>query len=144
MDIVGGLNGTQQAVRIVDYKCGRYDAGKMSATTDDLRKPESPDADYVRQTLLYSHVVYMQSNHKSQIEPHLYFTSQDLTNSRTLTRVSIDKSPITYCSSNHEQYAALIRGMVEDIVGEREFAQCEKCSPYCPFLRLCGRKAQKY
>ena len=83
-------------------------------------------------------------NHKFEIEPHLYFTSQDLTGDRTLTRVSIDKSPITYDDSTHEQFSDVVQQMVGAIVREREFAQCENCSQYCPFLRLCARKPQKF
>ena len=172
MDCIGGLNGTPKVVRIVDYKCGKYNAKKMSAKSDDLLTPEKPDTDYVRQTLLYSYVAYMQRiqdsgfriqdsevrsqnseiknlkfeiiNHKFEIEPHLYFTSQDLTGDRTLTRVSIDKSPITYDDSTHEQFSDVVQQMVGAIVREREFAQCENCSQYCPFLRLCARKPQKF
>lgn len=151
MDRIGGISGTPQVTRIVDYKCGKYNEKKMSAKSDDLLKAEKQDTDYVRQTLLYSHVAYVQGNQKSEIrnqisdiEPHLYFTAQDLTDERTMTRVSIDKTPITYDDSNHEQFTALVKKMVENIVSEREFAQCETCSPYCPFLHLCGRKAQKF
>ena len=151
MDQVGGLNGTPKVTRILDYKCGKYNAKKMSAKLDDLLTPQTPDADYVRQTLLYSHVAYMQKNQISDIkhqtsviEPHLYFTSQNLTGDRTVTRVSIDKSPIAYDDSTHEQFSALVQKMVENIVREREFAQCEACSPHCPFLRLCGCKAPKF
>jgi len=151
MDRLGGLNGAPEVTRIVDYKCGKYNEKKMSAKSDDLLMPEKQDTDYVRQTLLYSHVAYMQSNQKFEIinqkfeiEPHLYFTAQDLTDERTVTRVSIDKMPITYDNNNHEQFTALVQKMVEKIVSEREFTQCEKCSPYCPFLHLCGRKAQQF
>ena len=128
------MNGTPKVTRILDYKCGKYNAKKMSAKLDDLLTPQTPDADYVRQTLLYSHVAYMQKNQISDIkhqtsviEPHLYFTSQNLTG-----------------DSTHEQFSALVQKMVENIVREREFAQCEACSPHCPFLRLCGRKAPKF
>ena len=136
MDRIGGLNGLPEVTRIVDYKCGRYDVAKMSAKSADLLTPEKPDTDYVRQTLLYSYVAFTQS----PIEPHLYFTSQDLTSDRVQTRVMIDKSPLTYDSSTHEDYASLVEKMVTDIVTERDFPQCEKCSPFCPFLRLCNRK----
>lgn len=149
MDRVGGLNGLPEVTRIVDYKCGKYNEKKMFGKSDDLLMPEKADADYVRQTLLYSYVAYMERaklpvENVSAIEPHLYFTSQDLTAERTVTRVSIDKTTITYDSSNHEKFATLIQQMIESIVSEREFSQCEKCSQYCPFLRLCGRKASKY
>ena len=139
MDSVGGLNGLSDVTRIVDYKCGRYDSKKMNASAADLRTPEKADTDYVRQTLLYSYVAYMQNNAKT-IAPHLYFTSQDLTDVRTKTNVSMNNLPILYDSSSHDEYSKLVNGMLEDIVGEREFKQCAECSKYCPFLRLCGRK----
>ena len=155
MDCVGGLNGTSEVIRIVDYKCGRYAPAKMSAKAADLRTPEKPDADYVRQTLIYSHVAYNSfTNHSlpfegragegSSITPHLYFTSQDLTDERTLTRVSIDRTPVCYDADSCETYTDLIRGMMEDILSEREFPQCSDCSPYCPFLHLCNRQPSKF
>lgn len=156
MDRVGGMNGQPEVTRIVDYKCGTYNAGKMSAMSEDLLTPEKADTDYVRQTLLYSFVAYsqlstlhiapadLQEPRPSTIEPHLYFTSQDLTSERTITRVAIDKTPISYDATQHEQFTAIVREMVRSILDEREFAQCEKCSPYCPFQRLCGRKASSY
>lgn len=139
MDCVGGQNGFPETTRIVDYKCGKYDDKKMNAAAADLRTPEKADTDYVRQTLLYSYVAYAQDDTKA-IEPHLYFTSQDLTAERTRTRVAIDNTPILYNSNSHEGYSAIIRGITEDIASEREFKQCADCPNYCPFLRLCGRK----
>lgn len=152
MDITGGVNGLPKTVRIVDYKCGKYSAKKMAAKSDELSTPEIPDNDYVRQTLLYSYVAYMQANKPiaySAIEPHLYFTSQDLTvnpsgNKGTLTRVCVDGSPICFDADTAEQYTDLIRQMIAGITAERTFGQCEKCSKYCPFLRLCGRKPANY
>lgn len=154
MDRVGGLNGLPEVTRIVDYKCGTYHPNKMTAKTDDLRTHERPDTDYVRQTLIYTMVAYEKitnnqspiTNHQSpiSIEPHLYFTAQDLLDERTVTRVSLDKQPLTYDSTTHDDYQALVRGMIDDILAEREFPQCENCSPYCPFLRLCARTASKF
>ena len=143
MDRVGGMKGLPEVTRIVDYKCGKYVAAKMSAKAEDLTQPEKNDTDYVRQTLLYSFVAF--ANHSSgSIEPHLYFTSQDLLDERTKTRVAIDGADITYDNGSHPTYKPLLEQMVGDIVSEREFAQCKDCSPYCPFLRLCGRVAAKY
>lgn len=144
MDRIGG-NGIPEVTRVVDYKCGKYDQKKMKADAKNLCTPEASDIDYLRQTLLYSHVTYMQ--HKrgvAVIEPHLYFTSQDLTAKRARTRVELDGKPVTYDSSNHAQFISLIQKMVEDVVSEHQFPQCKKCSPYCPFLQLCGRKASKF
>ncbi len=142
MDRVGGLNGTQEVTRIVDYKCGRYAPAKMSANSADLCTPEKPDTDYIRQTLIYSYVAYC--NHPSSIEPHLFFTSQDLTDERTLTRVSIDRTPVCFDADSAGAYTDLIRGMLEDILAEREFPQCTDCSSYCPFLQLCNRRPSKF
>ena len=157
MDRTGGLNGLPDVTRIVDYKCGTYSTKKMSAKSDDLRTPEKPDMDYVRQTLLYSHVAYTlgaekptngnpytAGNAPSAIEPNLYFTSQDLTNQRTQTRILLDKAELTYDSSNHAQLAELIQNMLSDVVSEQEFAQCSNCPSYCPYLNLCNRKPSKY
>lgn len=139
MDRTGGDNGVAEVTRIVDYKCGHYNEKKMSVKEDDLLNEEKTDADYVRQTLLYSLVVFAQGK-VAAVEPHLYFTSQDLTNAKTQTRVYIDKSPVLYDHENHASYSELIRRMVAAIIAEREFPLCQKCSTYCPFLLLCGRK----
>ena len=144
MDRIGG-NGMTEVTRIVDYKCGKYDQKKMKAEAKNLHTPEVSDTDYLRQTLLYSYVTYMQ--HKpgvSVIEPHLYFTSQNLTSERARTRVELDGTPVTYDSSNHAQFTTLIQTMVADVLNEHQFPQCKQCSPYCPFLQLCGRKASKF
>ncbi len=143
MDRTGGDNGVPEVTRVVDYKCGHYNEKKMAAKEDDLLTPEKADTDYVRQTLLYSHVVYAQGK-VAAIEPHLYFTSQDLTDRKTHTRVYLDKSPVLYDQQNHESYSELIRRMVAAIIAEREFPLCQKCPTYCPFLLLCGRKVQNY
>lgn len=143
MDRVGGLNTTLETTRIVDYKCGKYSPLKMNAKSEDLRLYDKSDADYVRQTLVYGFVSYSQGKVHS-VEPHLYFTSQDLTDEKTQTRVAIDRSPVIYDASTHEQYDSLVRDMLQDIVSEREFEQCAECSPYCPFLLLCGRQTTPY
>ena len=143
MDQIGGKNGFPVLTRIVDYKCGKYDSKKMNANFADLRAANNNSADYVRQTLLYSYVMHAQGE-ASSLEPHLYFTSQDLTDPHVQTRVAVDQSPITYDDQHDEQYSALIADMLGEIIAEREFAPCPECSPYCPFLRLCGRKAKQY
>lgn len=143
MDQIGGKNGFPEVTRIVDYKCGKYDSKKMNANFADLRVANNNSADYVRQTLLYSFVMHARGE-VSSLEPHLYFTSQDLTDPHVQTRVAVDQSPITYDDQHDEQYSSLIADMLGDIIAEREFAPCPECSPYCPFLRLCGRKAKQY
>jgi len=143
LDRIGGLNGMPEVTRIVDYKCGRYNEKKMQAVSENLCNPETPDADYIRQTLLYSYVAYKQGT-AQHIEPHLYFTAKDLTKDLTCTRVALDNMPVVYNSNNHEQYSKLVQEMVENIIREQRFDQCEKCPLYCPFLHLCGRKASKF
>ena len=143
MDSIGGLNGLPEVTRIVDYKCGRYDPAKMSATSDDLLTPEAPDTDYVRQTLFYSFIAY-QSSQYSSIEPHLYFTSRKLAESDTVTGVRLDRQPLTCSAETEDAYADLILRMISSILAERDFPCCRKCPPYCPFLQLCDRKAAEY
>lgn len=139
MDRIGGINNLPEITRIVDYKCGTFNTKKMSAQSADLLTPEKADTDYVRQTILYSHVVYAQGK-ASAIEPHLYFTSQDLTQPDVVTRIMLDKKPVLYDADSAEQYTSLVSDMLSQIVAEREFTQCQKCSSYCPFLRLCNRQ----
>lgn len=144
MDRTGGLNGYAKVTRIVDYKCGHYNPQKMGIKSDDLRKPDNKsNADYVRQTLLYSYMAYA-AGKEASIEPHLYFTSQDLTDRRTQTRVTIDKEPVVYDAEKNKHFSDQIEEMLRDIVAERTFEQCAECSPYCPFLQLCGRKASRF
>ncbi len=151
MDKIGGLNGLPEVTRIVDYKCGKFVPAKMSAHSEDLCTPGKKDTDYVRQTMLYSFVAYDQRlslfNEKEQpsgFQPHLYFTSQDLMSADTQTRVKLDGNDMTCDENTNGDYRSLIERMLTDIVSEREFAQCQECSPYCPFLNLCGRQAQEY
>ena len=151
MDKIGGLNHLPEVTRIVDYKCGKFVPAKMSARSEDLCTPGKKDTDYVRQTMLYSFVAYDQRlslfNEKEQpagFQPHLYFTSQDLMSADTQTRVKLDGNDMTCDENTNSDYRSLIERMLTDIVSEREFVQCQECSPYCPFLNLCGRQAQEY
>jgi hypothetical protein len=151
MDKIGGLGGLPEVTRIVDYKCGKFVPAKMSAHSEDLCTPGKKDTDYVRQTMLYSFVAYDQRlslfNEKelpSGFQPHLYFTSQDLMSADTPTRVKLDGNDMTCDENTNGDYRSLIERMLTDIVSEREFVQCQECSPYCPFLNLCGRQAQEY
>ena len=151
MDKIGGLGGLPEVTRIVDYKCGKFVPAKMSAHSEDLCTPGKKDTDYVRQTMLYSFVAYDQRlslfNEKEQpsgFQPHLYFTSQDLMSADTQTRVKLDGNDMTCDENTNGDYRSLIERMLTDIVSEREFVQCQECSPYCPFLNLCGRQAQEY
>lgn len=151
MDKIGGLGGLPEVTRIVDYKCGKFVPAKMSAHSEDLCTPGKKDTDYVRQTMLYSFVAYDQRqalfNEKEQpsgFQPHLYFTSQNLMSADTQTRVKLDGNDMTCNENTNSNYRALIERMLTDIVSEREFVQCQECSSYCPFLKLCGRQAQEY
>lgn len=143
MDRVGGRNGFPEVTRIVDYKTGNYKKSKMSATAEALRKVNSNEANYVRQTLIYSSVVYAKGL-ASSIEPHLYFTSLNLTDGNNDTRVSLGGKTIVYDGDRHEEFSGLIRDMIKDIRDEREFPQCDSCQEFCPFLRLCKRKPSKW
>lgn len=62
----------------------------------------------------------------------------------TQTRVKLDGNDMTCDENTNGDYRSLIERMLTDIVSEREFVQCQECSPYCPFLNLCGRQAQEY
>ena len=87
------------------------------------------------------------SGDAKRIEPHLYFAGHDLTNAKIITHVSIgEDKPIVYDEKTHEEYSELVKGMVDDILNETEFAQCQEkdCTSYCPFLLLCNRKPPKY
>ena len=143
MDCLG--KGDATVTRVVDYKTGKYDQKKMSVEAGQLRST-GRDADYVRQTLLYSYVAYASGDAK-RIEPHLYFAGHDLTNTKLITHVSIgEDKPIVYDENTHKDYSELVKGMVDDILNETEFAQCleKDCTSYCPFLLLCNRKPPKY
>lgn len=153
LDQIGSLHGLPPITRIVDYKCGKYNDKKMNAAEADLRTPEKEDIDYVRQTLLYSFVTYDKVHNNmppattrlsaDRIEPHLFFAAQDLTNTNTRTCVSVNKLPISYDHNQHQHVTTLIHDMINDVLNERNFPMCAECSPYCPFLLLCGRTPTK-
>lgn len=130
-------------VRVIDYKCGKYNAKKMNAKPEELFKSGSADADYIRQTLIYSYVAFHKDD-KHPVQPHLYFTSRDLNSKKTITHVSLGGQPIIYNQANDATYAPLVSKLVENIVNERLFTMCDTCDKYCPFLRLCGREKPKY
>lgn len=143
MDKIGGLNGMPEVVRVVDYKCGKFNKEKMNISKEDALLTAKGQADYARQTLIYSHVVYSRCG-VSAIEPHLYYTSLNLSDPNTQTRVVVGKEPILYDEEHHEHYSELISTLIKNIVDEREFPLCDACLKYCPFFTLCGRKPPKY
>lgn len=133
----------QEHLRVVDYKSGGYNdkthEKKMSATWEDMMEDEQKG--YVRQTLIYSHAVAHNDPTNLPIEPHLYFCRRKLTEIETTIDVAA-QTVSDYAQIEDSFYHALQTKMKE-VLTATEFPQCEpdKCSSFCPFAELCGRKS---
>ena len=90
LDIYGAAG--QEVIRVVDYKSGKYSPDRLSAGMDKLMM--SPEKNYVRQTLMYSHAVKANADEddKRPIEPNLFFCSHKLAG--LPTTVTVDKAKV--------------------------------------------------
>lgn len=133
-------------LRVVDYKSGAYDSGKLTASPDEWMT--HPEKNYVRQTLMYSHAVMVNEdatkdeNEQQPIEPNLFFCSRKLTGLRTT--ISIGKQTVEDYRDVQKSFIDSLRDKMREILTTTEFPPCEekKCKSYCPFLGLCRRKVR--
>ena len=139
LDIVG-LPG-QERLRVVDYKTGRYDEKKLSATEKDVF--EDKEKGYVLQTLLYAAAVARTTRTKLPIEPNLFFCTKDMRGLQTT--VTMGDEPVTDYKKASKSFEEGLQKLVQTIYDDKQFEkQGEKtCSTYCPFLLLCGRKVER-
>ncbi|MBR7154926.1 MAG: PD-(D/E)XK nuclease family protein [Paludibacteraceae bacterium] len=144
LDIYGASG--NEKLRIVDYKSGNYGdkthAEKMSATWDEIMT--SPDKDYVRQTLIYSHAVMTHDKTGLPIEPNLYFCRRKLTD--ITTTVDVENEPVHDYKALSETFYEALKAKVKEVMTTTEFPQCEegKCPKFCAFYRLCGRQPKEF
>ena len=145
LDIVG--EGQAQRLRVVDYKTGKYNPAKLTATWDEVG--QSDEKDYVRQTLLYSAAV---SNSLANtqwaalpIEPNLFFCHVPLTN-EVQTNVSVEGQPVQNVSEVKNEIVGALQPKIEEIFTATLFPLCaeNKCKKFCPYFSLCGRKPKEF
>ena len=139
LDIVGQPG--QERLRVVDYKTGRYDEKKLSATEKDVF--EDKEKGYVLQTLLYAAAVARTTRTKLPIEPNLFFCTKDMRGLQTT--VTMGDEPVTDYKKASKSFEEGLQKLVQTIYEDKQFEkQGEKtCSTYCPFLLLCGRKVER-
>lgn len=137
LDIYGPAG--EETLRVVDYKSGGYNSGKLSVKEEDLMT--NPDKSYVRQTLMYSHAVMAndESDKPLPIEPNLFFCSRKLTG--LSTTVSVGKQSIKNYRDIQESFLKALREKMREILTATKFPPCDegKCSGFCPFLGTCRR-----
>ena len=144
LDIYGAPG--NERLRIVDYKSGSYGDRthelKMSSSWEDIMT--SPDKDYVRQTLIYSHAVMMHDTTGLPIEPNLYFCRRRLTN--ITTTIDVEHETVSDYRAIQDRFLSALTAKVEEVMTTTDFPQCEEgdCPSFCPFFRLCGREPKEF
>ena len=141
VDICG--TGDAERIRIVDYKSGSFNPKYMETTTAELMSGN--EARYIRQTLIYSHAVMAhQKAEKRPIEPNLFFCSKPMDGVRTT--VSIDGAEITDYKAVAQACMEQLKTKLQELLTVTDFPPCSagECSPFCPFLELCRRKAKEW
>ena len=141
VDILG-TEGAQK-MRIIDYKTGKYDSGKLSVQEGAEVLMDKPEKSYIRQTFIYSHALMHAEKPAMAIEPNIYFCSKPLPGSRTT--LSINKKPLTDYRAVDEAFMDKLTEKVREVLTAHEFPPCEedKCPKYCPFFMTCGRKIKE-
>lgn len=150
LDIVG--TGNQRKMRVVDYKTGAYKEDKLKAKGEDLFSKDN--ANYVRQTLVYSEAVADTLNKTKglilPLEPNLFFTQKNLTKLNTTIRVAEQQEMSTVYDyyAIRDWFVPLLQEKVAEILTTTDFPQVEnergECSVFCPFLDICGRTASQW
>ena len=144
LDIYGAPG--NETLRIVDYKSGNYGdkthAEKMCATWEEIMS--SPDKDYLRQTMIYSHAVMTHDKTGLPIQPHLFFCRRKLTD--ITTTVAVDNETVRDYRVLEQPFYETLKNKVAEIMTATEFPKCEegKCPNYCAFFSLCGRKPKDF
>ena len=140
LDIVGRSDNA--CVRVVDYKSGAYKDKKMESDWAELTNNE--EKNYVLQTLIYCAAVEAELPDK-RIAPNLYFCKKPLKSGET--QLKIGKNVISNFAEIKEDFLTLLKQKIKEILTATDYpqqTQNEDCSPYCPFLLLCGRKANDH
>lgn len=162
LDIIG--EGTNERIRVVDYKTGKYVPDdkkdptvktKLTATWDEVSKDTQKD--YIRQTLIYS-CALMDIDNKTEngktdnvdkvrpIEPNLFFCQQKLIDNAVVTNLMVDNKVVSDVREIKDALIKALKPTLQEMYSTTEFPLCEegKCPKYCPYFRLCGRKPKDY
>ena len=141
VDICGHKNGNER-IRIVDYKTASYESSKLSAPLDNIMEDEKKG--YVRQTLIYSHVLmsHLGSSEERPIQPNLFFCKKDMQDQSTVVSVG---SVVNDYRAIQEEIFPKLQSKVKELLTDSSFPQCEegKCNTYCDFYEICERKKKK-
>ena len=141
VDRIDEVDGT---LRVVDYKTGRYDGKKVSASSLDSLFESGSEHGYILQTLIYCLACQDKSNSRKinpnglPIAPALLFTGKKEQD----PALKIGGNVVSdFGGSVSEEFRELLNAKVHEILSAREFPKCENeqvCSS-CPFSLLCGR-----
>jgi RecB family exonuclease len=136
VDLCGYKNGHER-IRIVDYKTGSYKSDKLSVKLEDIMT--NAKKGYVRQTIIYSHVLMSTLDTSKPIQPNLFFCTTDMNGKETVVKVD---SEVQDYREIQETIFPKLQAKVKDLLQDSEFPQCAEgeCETYCAFYDLCERK----
>lgn len=143
LDMVG-KDVTGYTMRVLDYKTGATEPGKMDSV-EDVFLPEniSKHADYYLQTMLYSYIIGHDNKNNPKhlpVSPGLLYV-QKLRHNDYSPTLSIADEPITDMKKHEETYVAMLQRLIKDICNPQlDFTPTEDCRrcQYCPFSTMCG------
>ena len=140
VDICGHKTGNER-IRIVDYKTGSFKSDKLSVKADEVMT--NAKKGYVRQTIIYSHVLMSTLDDSKPIQPNLFFCTGDMTGLQTV--VKVDESVNDYRTIQESVFPKL-QDKVRELLQDAEFPQCAEgeCDSYCAFYDLCKRKKKEF
>ena len=134
LDICGGT------LRVVDYKTGGYSQEKLDVKLEKL--VENSAQHYVLQTLIYSEAVASKCISTLPLQPNLFFTQSNLSN----TALTLGGKPIADYNAlrSETNIPALIREKISEVLLTKDFPQCKEngCKSYCPFFDICSREPE--
>ena len=134
LDICGGT------LRVVDYKTGGYSQEKLDVKLEKL--VEDSAQHYVLQTLIYSEAVASKCISTLPLQPNLFFTQSNLSN----TALTLGGKPIADYNAlrSETNIPALIREKISEVLLTKDFPQCKEngCKSYCPFFDICSREPE--
>lgn len=140
LDIIND-NGVQR-LRILDYKTGSFDAGKMEVNWETLFS--DPNNRYALQTLIYCALVDS-DKHDMPIVPELLYPR----NTEADRRLHYNDAPLNDFADIKAEFLPKLETLVQTILTTTDFAPtdqktCEDSHCYCPFHVLCGRKKKEF
>ena len=152
VDVYGA--GNNEVMRVIDYKSGKYESGKLVLGSSVETMMNHSKKDYIRQVLIYCQALIENGDNVIDdgkktlpVVPNLYFCSRVLAGEKTGLVVNAQKHEMLGCYQDVQtEFVTQLTAKVQEIKDKTAFPPCEdgKCPVYCRFLTICGRKVTNF